>query len=105
MGLADATGVIGGEATLWTEHIAESEMDHMLFPRLFALAETLWAGPAAKEATDRFVQRARRVTARWRSAGVNSGPMLRDDAPAETMKGRKDLHVPPAGLDQIGLGG
>lgn len=105
MGLADATGVIGGEATLWTEHIAESEMDHMLFPRLFALAETLWAGPAAKEATDRFVQRARRVTARWRSAGVNAGPMLRDDAPAETMKGRKDLHVPPAGLDQIGLGG
>ena len=105
MGLANAAGVIGGEATLWTEHIAESEMDHMLFPRLFALAEALWAGPAGKEDAARFVQRTRRVTARWKAAGVEAGPMLRDEAPPETMKGRKDLHVPPAGLDQIGLGG
>jgi hexosaminidase len=101
---ANGAAVIGGEATLWTEYITEEEMDHMLFPRLLAMSEALWAGPAGKEPLPKFVRRARKVMERLQAKGVKPGPMLRGDGPAESMKGRKDLHVPPAGLEQIGLG-
>lgn len=96
--------VIGGEATLWTEYISEEEMDHMLFPRLLAMAEALWLGPAAKDSFSLFEQRARSVTARMQAAGVTAGPALRTDQPAATMKGRTDLDTQPEGLDKLGLG-
>lgn len=96
--------VIGAEATLWTEYISEEEMDHMLFPRLLAMAEALWLGPSAKGDFLEFERRARSVTTRMQSAGVKVGPALRTDQPAATMKGRTDLDTPPEGLEKLGLG-
>jgi len=96
--------VIGGEATLWTEYIKEEEMDHMLFPRLFAMSEALWLGPQHKQPLPEFIERARRVMTHWEATGVTPGPMLRSDGPLESMKGRKDLDVAPVGLDKLGVG-
>ena len=96
--------VIGGEATLWTEYISEGEMDHMLFPRLLAMAEALWLGPLAKDSFPVFERRARAVISRMQATGVKVGPMLRADKPAAMMKGRTDLNTPPAGLEKLGLG-
>lgn len=44
---ADAAHVIGGEGALWTEYVRTSdELDTLLLPRLAALSEALWSGPA-----------------------------------------------------------
>lgn len=107
MGLAPAANgaaVLGGEATLWTEYIAEHELDQMLFPRVLALAEALWSGPGAKAPWPDFLTRARARSELLRAAGVDVGPALRTDAPAASMKGRTDLNVPPEGLAKLGLG-
>jgi len=100
----NGAAVIGGEATLWTEFITEQEMDHMLFPRLLAMAEALWCGPKGKDPFPLFVRRTRQVMARLQAAGIKPGPMLKCDGPVDTMKGRTDLHVTPEGLDKLGLG-
>jgi hexosaminidase len=43
---ADVTHVLGGEGTLWTEHVkTEADIDTLLEPRVAALAEALWSGP------------------------------------------------------------
>lgn len=89
--------VLGGEATLWTEYIAEAEMDHMLYPRLFGLAEALWSGPAARDPTD-LLTRASHLAHRL---GITPGPARRDEQPAAMMKGRTDLHVSPPGLEKL----
>jgi hexosaminidase len=102
---ANGVAVTGGEATLWTEFIAEHELDHMLFPRALALAETLWSGPQAKAPWPDFLARARGLGEWMRRAGIEMGPALRTDVPAASMKGRTDLHVSPEGLDKLGLGG
>lgn len=40
---ADAPGLLGMEACLWTEHITEpKQLGKRLFPRIFALAEVAW---------------------------------------------------------------
>ncbi len=35
--------IIGGECTLWTEEVLESQIDKMLFPRLLAFSEQMWS--------------------------------------------------------------
>ncbi|MCK5345682.1 MAG: family 20 glycosylhydrolase, partial [Candidatus Heimdallarchaeota archaeon] len=37
--------VLGGEACIWTEDIPEDKVFSKTFPRLFAVAETLWSDP------------------------------------------------------------
>lgn len=47
---ARAARILGAEGALWTEHISSPEdIDTMVMPRLAALAETLWSGPAPTE--------------------------------------------------------
>lgn len=42
--------IIGGQANVWTEYMAyPSKVDYMVFPRMTALAESLWSQPEKKD--------------------------------------------------------
>lgn len=46
----DKKYILGVQGCVWTEHIPSmSKLQYMIFPRLFALAETGWAKPANKD--------------------------------------------------------
>ncbi|MDB5073243.1 MAG: hypothetical protein JWM87_4354 [Candidatus Eremiobacteraeota bacterium] len=54
---AEAAHVIGGQANVWTEHIAGAgHLFYMTLPRELALAETLWT-PRERKTWDSFVTR------------------------------------------------
>lgn len=45
--------IIGAEATLWTEHIADQRTaEYMMFPRLIAFAEAVWSPRSQRDAAD-----------------------------------------------------
>ena len=49
----EAKHVLGGQANLWSEFITSDELsEYMLFPRLSALAETLWSPKEARDWSD-----------------------------------------------------
>ncbi|MGE0441670.1 MAG: beta-N-acetylhexosaminidase [Gemmatimonadales bacterium] len=78
--------VIGGEATLWSEHITPANLDPMAFPRLLALAEVLWSGPGGDYAG--FAGRlAGDHEARLEALGVRVGPR---DGPIARIAVRSD---------------
>lgn len=61
--------VIGGQACLWTEFVAtQRDVEHMLYPRLCALAEVLWNGRGGDFAD--FTQRLGRVLPMLNRTGV-----------------------------------
>ncbi|RXG21414.1 glycoside hydrolase family 20 protein [Leeuwenhoekiella marinoflava] len=63
--------VLGGQANLWSEYIAtESHSEYMLFPRLFALSETLWS-PEEKLDWTNFSVRVRKMMQRFDVMGIN----------------------------------
>jgi len=69
----EASRILGGEATLWSEGINEANFDAMAFPRLAAFAEALWSGqprpfPAFKVRLDTAYY------PRLRALGVTYGP-------------------------------
>jgi len=69
----EASRIVGGEATLWSEGIDEANFDAMAFPRLAAFAEALWSGqprslPTFKASLDGA------HSARLRALGVKYGP-------------------------------
>ena len=65
----------GVQANLWTELIPTPEhAEYMLYPRLFALAETAWTPPEAKEYKG-FRKRARALLDVFRSRGYNTFDM------------------------------
>jgi hexosaminidase len=41
---AERAHILGGQLNLWTERCPQERVDHMLFPRLCAMAECLWTG-------------------------------------------------------------
>ena len=70
--------VLGGQANIWTEHMdSPRTVDFFAFPRLCALAETLWTGEAG--GYDDFAKRLGEHLARLDAAGVEyhrpSGPL------------------------------
>jgi hexosaminidase len=68
-----ASLVLGGEVTLWSEHIDAANLDQMAFPRLSAMAEVLWSGPRGDY--DHFKARLDRgLLPRLRAMGVRPGP-------------------------------
>ena len=71
-----ATRILGGEATLWSEFIDAANLDLMAWPRLLAFAEALWSGPGAPYAE--FQARLPEQYRRLREAGVRIGPEDRD---------------------------
>lgn len=63
--------VLGVQANLWTEYISTPEQaEYMLYPRLFALAETAWSDPAGKDFAD-FRRRALLRCHRAQAQGYN----------------------------------
>jgi len=73
---AQATGaggrLLGGEAPLWTEHVTSPEnAELMWWPRLLAVADVLWHGPADSLA---LAGRVEAVADAMRQGGVAVGP-------------------------------
>ena len=63
--------VKGMQANIWCEYIPTPEhAEYMLYPRLFALAETAWSPASAKEYKG-FRKRARRLLDTLKSLGYN----------------------------------
>ncbi len=62
--------VLGAEMTIFSEHMrTEERVEHMAFPRLLAMAETVWSRPAAKNFDD-FVKRLMPHMERLKSLGM-----------------------------------
>ena len=47
-----ASFILGGECTIWTEHIREYELDYKLFPRMCAFSETVWTSGERRDWSD-----------------------------------------------------
>lgn len=63
--------VLGAQANLWTEWIPDfNRLEYMLFPRLYAMAETLWTQPTKKN-YEGFVQRLQPRYAEMARRGVD----------------------------------
>lgn len=71
-----ATHIMGIQANMWTEHIADFEhIEYMLFPRLAALSEVAWGTSNSKE----YKMFENRVIAQfpiWESKGINYSPSI-----------------------------
>lgn len=71
----DPEHLLGVQANLWTELIPTPEhAEYMLYPRLFALAETAWSQKSAKEYKG-FRKRARNLLDIFRARGYNTFDM------------------------------
>ncbi|MBP5482798.1 MAG: beta-N-acetylhexosaminidase [Bacteroidales bacterium] len=71
----DPEHLLGVQANLWTELIPTQEhAEYMLYPRLFALAETAWSPSSAKEFQG-FRERARALLDVFRGMGYNTFDM------------------------------
>ncbi|MFH1267476.1 MAG: family 20 glycosylhydrolase, partial [Planctomycetota bacterium] len=67
----EARYVLGGQACLWTEYVPTPEdVEYLLFPRLFAIAEVLWS-PRDRQDDEAFLKRVAAGLARLDQAGVN----------------------------------
>ena len=69
---AEAKLILGGEANMWTERAPQSIVDAMIWPRLLAMAERLWA-PADRRDWPEFRARAAAAAPRLRRLGIAYG--------------------------------
>lgn len=82
-----ARRVLGGQASLWTEIVdSPRQIDYHLFPRLAAIAESLWSGPGGDfdEFTERIEVHEKRLEALGVEYRPSTGPLpwqQRPDAP------------------------
>jgi hexosaminidase len=71
----EKTRILGPQANLWTEYIADvRQVEYMLFPRLFALAEVAWSPQESRNYRD-FLGRVPPQLARLNREGVNYRPL------------------------------
>ena len=62
--------VLGGQGNVWTEYLqTPAAVEYMIFPRMPALAETLWSDPARRDWSD-FMSRLRAQRAAWDARGI-----------------------------------
>jgi len=67
----EANHVLGGQANLWSEYIpTTSQSQYMIYPRLAALAETVWS-PKELRNWDDFSRRIQHFFTRYEYMGVN----------------------------------
>lgn len=100
---ADPKLVKGGQANLWTEQIYNTRhMQYMLWPRAFAVAESLWS-PKEKKNWKNFVERTEQHFTRFEVAEIKYSPAMYDAIvkPALTEGGQLkiDLSTEVDGLD------
>ena len=70
-----AKHVLGGQANVWTEQIVdERAVEYMVFPRMCALAETMWSPPAVRD-WSHFRGRLEKHIERLDAMGVNYRPL------------------------------
>ena len=68
----------GGQANLWTEQVYNMRhLQYMLWPRAFAIAESVWT-PAAKKNWNDFASRVEKHFDRYNTAGIKYGPGMYD---------------------------
>lgn len=74
----DSTYVLGGQGNLWTEQIVTpGKAEYMMYPRAWAIAETLWTPGKGKE-WNGFVQRVEQQFVRNEMAGINYATSMYD---------------------------
>ncbi|MVN22203.1 beta-N-acetylhexosaminidase [Mucilaginibacter arboris] len=74
----DAKLIKGGQANLWTEQVYNMrKAEYMVWPRGFAIAETLWS-PKATKNWDDFAARAEAQFPRLETAEINYAPSMYD---------------------------
>lgn len=67
----------GGQGNVWTEYMPnEQHVEFMIFPRITALAETLWSDPKKKDYSD-FLDRVDIHQTRWQKANIQYFPYYR----------------------------
>lgn len=68
--LMDNAKIIGMQANLWTETVVTAKrLNYLIFPRIAALAEAAWTGPAQKNDSS-FKQRLKANFALYQKAGI-----------------------------------
>lgn len=96
-------GAYGVQGNVWCEYIPTAgHFEYMLYPRLFAIAETGWSQPERKDWAD-FRARAEQLAARMRSNGYNTFDITTEvgnrpgaDAPVEHLAvGKPVKYVQP----------
>lgn len=68
--------LFGAECCVWTEGLTSREIDRMLFPRIFACAELMWATPARRNFGE-FHRRVEQDRPQWKARGIEYGPAFR----------------------------
>ena len=74
----DSNYILGGQANLWSERLHTTRhMEYMLWPRGWAIAESVWSLVAKKSWTD-FITRAEAHFLRYDAAGINYSRSMYD---------------------------
>lgn len=68
--------LLGAECCVWTEGLTSREIDRMLFPRILASAELMWALPAHRNFGE-FHRRVEQNRPYWKARGIEYGPVFR----------------------------
>ncbi|MBW7891112.1 MAG: family 20 glycosylhydrolase [Chitinophagaceae bacterium] len=98
----DPQFIKGGQANLWTEQIYNTRhMQYMLWPRAFAIAESVWS-PKQKKNWNQFVRRVETHFDRFDIAKIKYSPALYDAVVAVKNNG-KDLPLIELSTEVEGL--
>ena len=74
LSVSESKHILGGQANLWTEFITDfKQVQHMLLPRMPALAEALWSKNENKNRED-FLRRLQPYREQWMRDSIPFGP-------------------------------
>lgn len=86
---ADEKFILGGQANLWTEQIYNiRQMEYMIWPRGFAVAESLWS-PRDKKDWNRFISKTENHFERLNFAQTKYSPAMYDPIVSVSRNGEK----------------